>query len=158
MPNLAIYNGVAVKLSGETLVRAPAAIIEVRREDTGALAAIFSDEAGTAPITNPSAFADANGNFHFYAAGLERGYRIDMTDGAFSLTLRNQAVGTKQQFDVSHPITTKGDRIHGNAAGVAVRKAAPANGSIPMADSAQPDGWQDVPFPHAIKVMTFQKF
>lgn len=146
MPNLAIYNGVAAKPSGETLVRAPAAVVEVRRESDGALAAIFSDEAGTTPITNPSAFCDANANFKFYAAGLERGYRITVTDGAFSLTLNNQAVGTKAQLDIDTPITTKGDIVVGNASGRQARKAVGTNGQALMADSAQGDGlaWQEL--------------
>lgn len=140
MANLGVYNGVAAKPSGETLVRAPAAVIEVRREDTGALAAIFSNEAGTTPITNPSAFADANGNFRFYAAGLERGYRVTVTDGAFSLTLNNQAVGTKAQLDIDTPITTKGDIVVGNASGRQARKAVGTNGQVLVANSAQADG------------------
>lgn len=97
---LAAFNGVAQKLSGGFVVPAPSASIEVRREDTGALAAIFSDEAGTTPITNPSAFADANGNFRFYAEGLERGYQVTVTDGAVTRTLRNVGVGTAGQGDL----------------------------------------------------------
>lgn len=146
MANLGVYNGVAAKPSGETLVRAPAATIEVRREDTGAFAQIYSDEAGTALIVNPSAFADANGNFRFYAAGLERGYRVTVTDGAFSLVLNNQAVGTKAQLDIDTPITTKGDIVVGNASGRQARKAVGTNGQALMADSAQGDGlvWQEL--------------
>lgn len=163
---LAIYNGVAVKLSGENLIRAPSATIEVRREDTGALASIFSDQAGTIAITNPSAFADANGNFSFYAEGLEQGYRVIVTDGAFSLTRRHQAVGTAAEFDATTFIGTllaaasaaaarvilgltaiaaKGDTWFGTAANTLATKSAPANGRVRMADSAQTDGWQDVP-------------
>lgn len=105
MPNLAPINGFAFKLSGETVVRAPSASIEVRREDTGALASIYSDEAGTTPIANPSAFADSNGRFRFYAAGLVRGYRIDITDGGFSASYRNVPVGTAGMQDFRTPAT-----------------------------------------------------
>jgi len=145
---LAIFNGVALNLSGSTPVIAPNAVIEVRREDTAALAAIYSDEAGATPITNPSDFVDAEGRFTFYAAGLDRGYSVKVTDGASIYTLHNVAIGTAGQRDSSaftlNVITTKGDRIHGNASGAPARKAVPANGRIPMADSAQTDGWRDV--------------
>lgn len=148
---LAIYSGVAAKLSGETLVRAPSATIEVRREDTAALASIFSDEDGLVAITNPSAFTDSKGNFSFYAEGLERGYKITVTDGAFSLVLRNQAVGTAQQFDFSDPVTTKGDLVVGGASGTKVRKGVGTDGHVLTAEAAQTDGltWKAVPLPRS---------
>jgi len=40
----------------------------------------------------------------------------------------------------------KGDALVGGAAGVLQRKAVGANGYVRVADSAQADGWQDVPF------------
>lgn len=48
-------------------------------------------------------------------------------------------------------ITTKGDMIVATAANTVTRKAAPADGRIRMADSAQSDGWQDVPFALGMK-------
>ena len=96
---LAIFTGIAVKESGGNLVLAPNAVIEVRRKDTGRSPSIFSDEAGTTPITNPSDFTAATGKFEFYAAGLERGYTITGTDGALIFTLNNVAIGTAAQFD-----------------------------------------------------------
>jgi hypothetical protein len=61
----------------------------VRRESDSGLAAIFSDAAGTTPITNPSAFADSVGRFTFYAAGISEGYSVLVTKGAESFTLHN---------------------------------------------------------------------
>jgi len=95
----AIYSGVAFTVSGSTPSVAANATIEVRLEDTGALASIFSDEDATTPITNPSAFADSNGRFQFYAAGLDRGYSVQVTKDAFTYTLHNQAVGKAAQLD-----------------------------------------------------------
>ena len=97
----AIYSGVAFTVSGTTPSVAANATIEVRREDTGALASIFSDEDATTPITNPSAFADSNGRFQFYAAGLDRGYSVKVTKDAFTYTLHNQAVGKAAQQDLA---------------------------------------------------------
>lgn len=148
MSNLAPFKGAAIKPSGGFLVPAPAATIEVRRKDTGALASIFSDEAGTTPITNPSAFADANANFAFYAAGLERGYLVTVTDGAFTLTVHIM-LGTAGQFDAttftgtflddaSAPaarltlgfpaVVAKGDLFPGSAADTLARLAAGSDG------------------------------
>lgn len=76
------------------------ASIEVRREDTGALASIFSDRAGGSGLANPFT-ADAGGRFEFYAAGLDQGYRVKVTKGADTHTLNNQAVGTSQERDIT---------------------------------------------------------
>lgn len=97
---LGVCNGIAYNLSGSTPQIAPNAVIEVRREDNGALASIFSDEAGTTPITNPSDFTGANGIFTFYAVGISRGYSVKVTDGAASYTLHNVPVGTAGQIDL----------------------------------------------------------
>jgi len=101
MANLAVFNSAAF-LTVSQLAVAGGATIEVRREDTGALAAIYSDEAGAALIANPSAFADSSGRFTFYAAGIARGYSILVTSGAESFTLRNVAIGTLAQQDASN--------------------------------------------------------
>jgi len=95
---LARFNSAAFLTAGQLAVAANA-VIEVRREDTSALAAIFSDEAGTVPITNPSAFADSSGRFSFTAAGIARGYSIEVTSGAENFTLHNVAIGTMAQRD-----------------------------------------------------------
>jgi len=160
MANLAPFKGAAIKPSGGFLIAAPAATIEVRRKDTGALAAIYSDEAGTAPITNPSAFADANGNFIFYAAGLERGYIVTVTDGAFTLAVHIM-LGTAGQFDATAftgtflddaaapaarltlgfpAIVAKGDVFSGSAADTMVKTAVGSNGQVAHADSSQTGG------------------
>jgi hypothetical protein len=98
---LAIYSSVAFTVTGAVPTAAANATVEVRREDTGVLATIYSDEAGTLPITQPGFAADANGRFEFYAAGLERGYQITVTKDAFTYTLNNQAVGVAAQFDAT---------------------------------------------------------
>ena len=49
------------------------------------------------------------------------------------------------------PVTTKGDTWVATAADTLTRKAAPSDGYIRMADSAQSDGWQDVPYPLGMK-------
>lgn len=97
---LAIYTGTAIIVSGSgNLIPASGATIEVRREDTGALASIYSDSGGTTPITNPSAFADSSGRFAFYADGIEQGYQITVTKDASSYVLRHQPIGTGAQMD-----------------------------------------------------------
>ena len=98
--SLAVFNSAAF-LSAAGLAIAASATVEVRREDTSALASIFSDEAGTTPITNPSAFADTEGRFAFYAAGIEHGYSVNIIKGAENFTIHNVAIGTAAQFDVT---------------------------------------------------------
>jgi hypothetical protein len=113
--------------------------IEVRRESDSALAAIYSDEAGTTPITNPSAFADTVGRFKFYAAGLARGYSILVTKGAESFTLRNVGIGTAGQLDATAFL----------GQGVL---AAGTDGQIPAAKAAQAGGliWTDYTRPNLL--------
>jgi hypothetical protein len=149
MTTLAIFSSTALTSTG---VVANGADVEVRLESSGALAAIWSNEAGTVPIANPAvAFTDSNGRFSFYAAGADRGYSVKVTKGADTFTLHNVAIGTAGQLDQSAIIlqssfTTKGDQMVATGAGVAVRKAAPANGYTRVANSAASDGWTDVPF------------
>ena len=96
---LGVFNSAA--FTNPPIAAAGGATIEVRRESDSALASIFSDRAGTAAITNPSAFADSNGRFTFYAAGLDGGYSVKVTSGAFNYTLRYQRTGTAGEFDAS---------------------------------------------------------
>jgi hypothetical protein len=77
---------------------AASASIEVRREDTGALAAIFADRDGAAPLGNPF-LADAGGRFQFFAAGIKKGYQVKATKDAFVITVHDQAVGLAGQLD-----------------------------------------------------------
>jgi hypothetical protein len=103
-----IYNGVAFTRSSGRIDIAPLASVEVRREDSGALAAIFSDRAGLTPLGNPLT-AGSDGMYAFYAAGIEQGYRITATAvGSPTETgiLRNQPVGTAREYDVSSFIST----------------------------------------------------
>lgn len=148
---LAIYNSAAFTNASGVAV-APNADVEVRRMDTGALATLWSDEAGTVPLANPAtALADANGRFQFYAAGIDRGYSVKVTKGADTYTLPNQAIGTAAQLDQSAillqaTMTTKGDVIVATGAAASARKGAPANGYARVANSAASDGWTDAPF------------
>ncbi|MCH8172656.1 MAG: hypothetical protein IIA70_05020 [Proteobacteria bacterium] len=100
---LGIYSSTAFTLTGVDVKVAANASIEVRREDTGALASIFSDRAGGAGLANPFT-ADGEGRFNFYAAGLAEGYQVKVTKDAESLTLNNQPVGLLQELDASAAI------------------------------------------------------
>lgn len=97
---LAIYTSISFStVSG--LALAPGATIEVRREDTNAIATIYSDEAGTTPKANPFTSDLTTGAFSFYAEGLKRGYKVKSTFGAEVIEVRNQPVGNAAQVDIS---------------------------------------------------------
>jgi hypothetical protein len=108
---LAIYTSAAFSTAAGVAV-APSASIEVRLDGSGggALAAIFSDEAGTVPLTNPFN-ADSLGQFSFYVAGRAGGYQVKSTFNAEVKTVRNQAIGTAAQLDA----TTVGSALIGAA-------------------------------------------
>lgn len=154
---LACFTGVATKLSGGNLVPvAASATVEVRRKDTGALATIFSDEAGATPIANPSSFQDSLGRFFFYAAGILRGYEVTVTDGGLTYTLHNVGIGTLAQQDpgtvgqqlVSLGTFAKGSRLVGTGSNIITEEAVPAvAGRILIVDPTQSDGWLDVDAP-----------
>lgn len=90
---------------------APNADITVRNSDTGTLANIWSDEAGTAPIVQPGYQADSSGRFEFYATGRDRGYDITVTKGAETYTLHHVAIGTAAQLDSTDFVKTSGSVI-----------------------------------------------
>lgn len=94
------YDGVAMTISGSQPSVAASASIEVRREDTGALASIYDDVDGNTPLANPF-LADSNGRFDFYASGRALGYKITVTKDATSYTLRHQAVGIAMYYDIT---------------------------------------------------------
>lgn len=96
---LGVLNSAAF-LTASQLAVAANATVEVRRESDSALASIFSDRAGTIPITNPSAFADASGRFKLYTVASAGGFSIQVTSGAESFTIRNVPIGTGQEFDI----------------------------------------------------------
>lgn len=100
MSKLAIYTSSAfINATGVANIGANANV-EVKRESDGGLAAIYSDEDGTALIANPAVnLADANGRFKFYAAGIARGYAVKVTSGANVYTANNQAIGNAAQLD-----------------------------------------------------------
>lgn len=150
MTTLAIFESVAYLTPG---VAATSADVEVRVESTGALAAIWSDEAGTATIANPAtAFTDpTDGSFKFYAAGSDRGYSIKVTKGAATKTFHNVAIGTAGQLDqaalvLKSQFAGKGSQAVATGAGVVVDKALPASGYGRVSNPSASDGWTDVPF------------
>lgn len=132
MSGLAIYTGTAFTADNGRVEVAPLASIEVRREDTGALASLFSDRAGTAGKANPFT-ADNKGRFSFNVVGRDQGYRvIGRAAGSPSeeVILRYQAIGTLAELD--NPLTTAGDLFFGGAAGVPARLPIGAAGTIPI--------------------------
>lgn len=92
---------IAALLTGSGLAIAPLADIEVRKESDGTLATIYSDEPGSAGITQPGFKTDSSGRALFYAAGIDRGYSILVTKagGGESYTFRNVPMGTLQYLD-----------------------------------------------------------
>lgn len=82
--NLGVFQRTIVDNSGDTIATA---LVEVRREDTGALVPLWADREGTIGVSNP-AHADPDGFIQFYA---EQGsYRIKATSGGFSRIWRHQ--------------------------------------------------------------------
>lgn len=101
MADLARYEGVAFGISGSSVVLAPLASVAVRREDTGALASLFSDRDGLVGIANPVT-ADAYGRWGFYSAATTDGLRITVTEAAspgLEYTMRHQKNGTLGELD-----------------------------------------------------------
>jgi hypothetical protein len=84
------YTSSAFYLNGGVLSLADNAEIEIRNESDANLSTIFSAPTGGA-LTNPFN-ADANGRFEFFAAGREDGFRVKVTKGAQTYTLRYQRV------------------------------------------------------------------
>lgn len=76
----------------------PNATVTVRREIGGLpLQTLYSDRAGSVPLSNPTA-ADSEGFVFFYCAG--GSYQIVATSGAFSRTWRHVAIGTGAEYDI----------------------------------------------------------
>jgi hypothetical protein len=88
---LGVLNSAAFTDASGLAVAAGAAV-EVRRESDSGLAAIFSDRAGTSPISQPGFVADSKGRFTCYAAAIEQGYSVEVDNGSESHTLRNVQV------------------------------------------------------------------
>lgn len=98
--SLGIYNSAAFTNSAGVLV-APGALVEVRKESDNSLATIYSDKTGLSPISQPGFVAGADGVFVFYAVGIADGYKVTVTSGVLSVTLRNQATGNARYLDTS---------------------------------------------------------
>lgn len=108
--SLAVFNSASfVTTSGLGLSVNPT--IEVRLESDNSLAAIFTDAGGGTPITNPSAFGDSVGRFSFAVAGSVGGYKITVTKGAESFTLRGVAIGTAGQYDATAFLASGGQVV-----------------------------------------------
>jgi hypothetical protein len=76
----------------------PGASVTVREEAPGApLAVLYSDRAGTTPIGNPFTADAVTARAAFHVVGGP--YRIDVSQGAFSATLRYVGIGTAQEAD-----------------------------------------------------------
>lgn len=93
--------------------------VQVTNEATGGSAALYSDRNGTS-LANPFT-AETDGSFPFYAAGGR--YRIDVTVGAETYTVRDVPIGLLQEQDT---VALVGKRI-------AVRAATTANITIATA-------------------------
>lgn len=72
-----------------------AGTVEVRREDTGALAVPYSDRNGTTALGNPFSVTDGQVAFHVVGGS----YKVTLTYGAETRTLRYQAIGTGAEYD-----------------------------------------------------------
>lgn len=86
----------------------PGAQIEVNRE-SGGLASLFSNRAGTIPLGNP--FITVDGHVRFYVAGGD--YRIDVTSGTFSKQFRHVGIGTMQERDIEDFVPVTGGLFTG---------------------------------------------
>lgn len=137
---LARYSGVAFVVDADDhVVIAPLASVAVRREDSGALASLFSDRDGASGLANPLT-ADDEGRFSFHAAGLEDGYRVTVTEAGspgLSHALRYVPVGTLAELD--NPISAEGDLIIGGSGAVMARKAVGSDG-YPLVPSSAASG------------------
>jgi hypothetical protein len=96
---LARYSSAAFSTASGVAV-AGNSTVAVRVESSGSLATIYSDREGTTPLTNPLT-ADSEGRFSFFAVGVDEGYKIDVTFGAESYSLRNVAIGTASECDAT---------------------------------------------------------
>jgi hypothetical protein len=105
MSTLGIYSSASFVDDSGRPALAGSALVEVRRESDGALASIFSDRAGTSALGNPFV-ADSEGNFSFYAGALPEGYKVTVTSGSSSMSLRNQPIGTAQYFEADQNLRT----------------------------------------------------
>lgn len=90
---LAIYQSVAQDSSGNALA---SPTVEVRRESDNGLASLFSDRAGSTSIGNPFT-GNSDGTFSFFVVG--DAYKITVTQGATTRTLRYVAIGTAAEHD-----------------------------------------------------------
>lgn len=138
---LARYSGVAFVVdANDHVVIAPLAAVVVRREDTGALASLFSDRDGSAGLANPFT-ADAEGRFSFHVAGLKDGYRITVTEaGSPGLEYAHRYVPMGTFAEIDNPATTKGDILAAISGGALTRKGVAAAPALLVPNATEPDG------------------
>jgi hypothetical protein len=109
---LARYESDATDDAGNLLT---SVTVEVRLE-SGGLASIYSDRAGTSPLGNP--YTDADGHIGFHVAG--GSYKITVTQGALSHIRRYVAIGLAAESDYPVPA--------GGSAGQSLVKASATDG------------------------------
>jgi hypothetical protein len=97
MTTLARYQGFALDDAGNVLA---SPTVEVRDEATTALAVLFSDRAGASGIGNPFTGA-SDGLIAFHVIG--GSYKITVTKGGVTRTLRYVAIGTAAEMDGTSP-------------------------------------------------------
>lgn len=95
MATLGRYESFAQDDSGNVLA---SPTVEVRREVDNALASVYSDRGGSTPLGNPFT-GGSDGLIAFHALGAA--YKIIVTKGAITRTLRYVPVGTGGESDVS---------------------------------------------------------
>jgi hypothetical protein len=120
MATLARYQAFALDDAGNVLA---SPTVEVRDEGTAALAALFSDRAGTTGIGNPFT-GGSDGLIAFHVAG--GAYKITVTSGSVTRIFRYVGIATfgEHDFVLSCPATTgnailKADGAGGTTAGTA---------------------------------------
>jgi hypothetical protein len=98
--------------------------VTVTREG-GALEPLFSDRLGASPISNPINVNDASGVVAFHCKG--GAFRIDVSSGSFTRTLRYVAIGTMGESDSGTiPVATPPQWVFDNA----TADADPGNGEF----------------------------
>lgn len=95
---LGSYSSVAFLKTGSVVDIANGATVEVRRQSDNVVADIFEDRAGGSALANPF-LTNSLGEFEFYAAGINQGYKITITKGASVQVKNNQQVGLMQDMD-----------------------------------------------------------
>lgn len=128
----------------------PGASVEVRNEEGGGLAAIFTDRAGLMPRVNPFTVG-SDGLAAFHAAG--GAYKVTATLGSNTQTYRYEAIGTASEADIDTYVQTSGATFEGpvylDAAPAAPLEAATKGYVDGAIDTAVDDAIEALPAPTA---------